>query len=81
MAQVCRRKLCRDAFAAGLERGLNAPADLPAAFGIPPGMCGNTSPRTGEREFLSGLLIGAEVASMRDYALFDTPPPFWPEHR
>ena len=32
-----------------------------------PRMCWGTLPREQVSEFLSGLLIGAEVASMRDY--------------
>ncbi|EJB5749002.1 2-dehydro-3-deoxy-6-phosphogalactonate aldolase [Escherichia coli] len=56
-----------DAFAAGLERGLNAPAILPQLFEVRASHVLGTLPREQVSEFLSGLLIGAEVASMRDY--------------
>lgn len=56
-----------DAFAAGLERGLNAPAVLPQLFEVRASHVLGTLPREQVSEFLSGLLIGAEVASMRDY--------------
>ncbi len=41
---------------------------------------GNTSPRTGQRISLC-LLIGAEVASMRDYVTHQQVSPLSPEHR
>ncbi|WP_161526037.1 2-dehydro-3-deoxygalactonokinase, partial [Escherichia coli] len=56
-----------DAFAAGLERGLNAPAILPQLFEVRASHVLGTLLREQVSEFLSGLLIGAEVASMRDY--------------
>ena len=56
-----------DAFAAGLEHGLNAPAVLPQLFEVRASHVLGTLPREQVSEFLSGLLIGAEVASMRDY--------------
>ncbi|WP_252343808.1 2-dehydro-3-deoxygalactonokinase, partial [Escherichia coli] len=56
-----------DAFAAGLERGLNAPDILPQLFEVRASHVLGTLPREQVSEFLSGLLIGAEVASMRDY--------------
>lgn len=54
------------AFAAGLERGLNASAVLPQLFEVRASHVLGTLPREQVSEFLSGLLIGAEVASMRD---------------
>lgn len=54
-----------DAFTAGLERGLNTPAILPQLFGVRASHVLGTLPREQVSEFLSGLLIGAEVASMR----------------
>ncbi|XNM86790.1 2-dehydro-3-deoxygalactonokinase [Escherichia coli] len=56
-----------DAFTAGLERGLNTPAILPQLLKFAPRMCWEHLPAEQVSEFLSGLLIGAEVASMRDY--------------
>ena len=56
-----------DAFTAGLERGLNTPAILPQLFEVRASHVLGTLPREQVSEFLSGLLIGAEVASMRDY--------------
>ncbi|EGO8984314.1 2-dehydro-3-deoxygalactonokinase [Escherichia coli] len=56
-----------DAFAAGLERGFNAPAILPQLFEVRASHVLGTLPREQVSEFLSGLLIGAEVASIRDY--------------
>lgn len=61
-----------DAFAAGLERGLNAPAILPQLFEVRASHVLGTLPREQVSEFLSGLLIGAEVASMRDYVIPST---------
>ncbi|EPG1713664.1 2-dehydro-3-deoxygalactonokinase, partial [Escherichia coli] len=49
------------------ERGLNAPAILPQLFEVRASHVLGTLPREQVSEFLSGLLIGAEVASMRDY--------------
>ncbi|EEQ5313025.1 2-dehydro-3-deoxy-6-phosphogalactonate aldolase [Escherichia coli] len=54
-----------DAFAAGLERGLNAPAILPQLFEVRASHVLGTLPREQVSEFLSGLLIGAEVAILR----------------
>lgn len=48
-----------DAFAAGLERGLNAPAILPQLFEVRASHVLGTLPREQVSEFLSGLLIGA----------------------
>ncbi|MEH0888657.1 2-dehydro-3-deoxygalactonokinase, partial [Enterobacter sp. UNJFSC 003] len=49
-----------DAFAAGLERGLNTPAILPQLFEVRASHVLGTLPREQVSEFLSGLLIGAE---------------------
>jgi len=54
-------------FAAGLERGLNSPAILPQLFEVRASHVLGTLPREQVSEFLSGLLIGAEVASMADH--------------
>lgn len=55
------------AFAAGLERGLASPEVLPKLFEIRASHVLGSLPREQVSEFLSGLLIGAEVASMRDF--------------
>lgn len=56
-----------EAFTAGLERGLASPDVLPSLFEIRASHVLGTLPREQVSEFLSGLLIGAEVASMRDF--------------
>ena len=55
-----------EAFAAGLDRGLASPAVLPQIFEVRASHVLGNLPREQVSEFLSGLLIGAEVASMRD---------------
>ena len=52
------------AFTAGLEKGLSEPALLPQLFEIRASHVLGTLPREQVSEFLSGLLIGAEVANM-----------------
>ena len=54
------------AFASGLERGLASPAVLPQLFEVRASHVLGTLPREQVSEFLSGLLIGAEVASMSE---------------
>ncbi|WP_216081996.1 2-dehydro-3-deoxygalactonokinase [Citrobacter sp. MGH 55] len=56
-----------DAFAAGLARGIDSPAVLPQLFEVRASHVLGNLPREQVNEFLSGLLIGAEVASMRDF--------------
>ena len=56
-----------EAFAAGLERGIASPAVLPQLFEVRASHVLGNLPRAQVSEFLSGLLIGAEVASMRDF--------------
>lgn len=56
-----------DAFTAGLERGLNTSAILPQLFEVHASHMLGTLPREQVSRFFSGLLIGAEIASMRDY--------------
>ncbi|MHA1053295.1 2-dehydro-3-deoxygalactonokinase [Enterobacter mori] len=56
-----------EAFAAGLERGIASPAVLPQLFEVRASHVLGNLPREQVSEFLSGLLIGAEVASMRDF--------------
>ncbi|MGY5369944.1 2-dehydro-3-deoxygalactonokinase [Enterobacter oligotrophicus] len=56
-----------EAFNAGLERGIASPAVLPQLFEVRASHVLGTLPREQVSEFLSGLLIGAEVASMRDF--------------
>jgi len=56
-----------EAFAAGLERGLASPDVLPQLFEVRASHVLGNLPREQVNEFLSGLLIGAEVASMRDF--------------
>lgn len=55
-----------DAFAAGLARGIHSPAVLPQLFEVRASHVLGNLPREQVSEFLSGLLIGAEVASMSD---------------
>ena len=66
-----------------LMHGLNAPAVLPEPFEVRASHVLGTLPREQVSEFLSGLLIGAEVASMRDVLSWpiNTPSPLSPEHR
>ena len=52
------------AFAAGLEKGLCEPALMPQLFEVRASHVLGNLPREQVSEFLSGLLIGAEVASM-----------------
>lgn len=54
------------AFAAGLARGIDSPAVLPQLFEVRASHVLGNLPREQVSEFLSGLLIGAEVASMSD---------------
>lgn len=55
------------AFNAGLERGLASPDLLAKLFEVRASHVLGSLPREQVSEFLSGLLIGAEVASMRDF--------------
>ncbi|MCX3880324.1 2-dehydro-3-deoxygalactonokinase, partial [Stenotrophomonas maltophilia] len=52
------------AFAAGLQRGINSPAVLPQLFEVRASRVLGALPREQVSEFLSGLLIGAEVATL-----------------
>ena len=54
------------AFAAGLQRGINNPAVLPQLFEVRASHVLGALPREQVSEFLSGLLIGAEVAALSD---------------
>ncbi|MRS16580.1 2-oxo-3-deoxygalactonate kinase [Enterobacteriaceae bacterium RIT691] len=53
-----------DAFRSGMEKGLSEPALLPQLFEIRASHVLGNLPREHVSEFLSGLLIGAEVANM-----------------
>ena len=53
-----------DAFNAGLERGLHSPDILPQLFEVRASHVLGSLPRAQVGEFLSGLLIGAEVATL-----------------
>lgn len=55
-----------DAFAAGLAHGIHSPVVLPQLFEVRASHVLGNLPREQVSEFLSGLLIGAEVASMSD---------------
>lgn len=55
-----------EAFSAGLERGLNSPAVLAQLFEVRAAHVLGSLPREQVSEFLSGLLIGAEVATMSE---------------
>lgn len=54
------------AFKAGLERGLQSPDILPRLFEVRASHVLGAQPREQVSEFLSGLLIGCEVASLGD---------------
>src|SRR5690606_5498500 len=56
-----------EAFAAGLDRGIAFPDVLPQLFEVRASHVLGNLPREQVSEFLSGLLIGAEVASMREF--------------
>ncbi|KDY99645.1 2-oxo-3-deoxygalactonate kinase [Escherichia coli 2-474-04_S1_C2] len=56
-----------EAFNAGLECGLQSPAILPRLFEVRASYVLGVRPREQVSEFLSGLLIGSEVASMGEY--------------
>lgn len=66
-AGLPEQKTSPEAFTAGLQRGLASPDVLPSLFEIRASHVLGTLPREQVSEFLSGLLIGAEVASMRDF--------------
>jgi len=55
-----------EAFAAGLERGIASPAVLPQLFEVRASHVLGSLPREQVSEFLSGLLIGAEVATLSE---------------
>ena len=55
------------AFSAGLARGIASPDVLPQLFEVRASHVLGNLPREQVSEFLSGLLIGAEVASMRAF--------------
>nr|WP_318383660.1 2-dehydro-3-deoxygalactonokinase [uncultured Enterobacter sp.] len=57
-----------EAFDAGLERGIASPDLLPHLFEVRAAHVLGSLPREQVSEFLSGLLIGSEVASMSSYA-------------
>lgn len=60
------QELSPEAFSAGLERGIATPAILPQLFEVRAAHVLGNLPREQVSEFLSGLLIGAEVASMAE---------------
>ncbi|EOZ4639245.1 2-dehydro-3-deoxygalactonokinase [Enterobacter cloacae] len=55
------------AFSVGLARGIASPDVLPQLFEVRASHVLGNLPREQVSEFLSGLLIGAEVASMREF--------------
>ena len=55
-----------EAFRAGLERGLNSPAVLPQLFEVRASHVLGSLPREQVSEFLSGLLIGAEIVTLSE---------------
>lgn len=65
-AGLPRQESSAAAFSAGLERGLNSPAVLAQLFQVRASHVLGTLPREHVSEFLSGLLIGAEVATMSE---------------
>ncbi|SAA28182.1 2-keto-3-deoxygalactonate kinase [Enterobacter kobei] len=66
-AGLPEQKSSPEAFAAGLARGIACPVVLPQLFEVRASHVLGDLPREQVSEFLSGLLIGAEVASMRDF--------------
>ncbi|EPF2242807.1 2-dehydro-3-deoxygalactonokinase [Citrobacter werkmanii] len=65
-AGLPEQKTSAEAFSAGLMRGLATPAVLPQLFEVRASHVLGTLPRDQVSEFLSGLLIGAEVANMSE---------------
>ncbi len=65
-ADLPEQEISADAFTAGLTRGLATPVILPQLFEVRASHVLGSLPREQVSEFLSGLLIGAEVASMSD---------------
>ncbi|MRS92050.1 2-oxo-3-deoxygalactonate kinase [Enterobacteriaceae bacterium RIT714] len=63
-AGLPEQEMSPEAFATGLTRGLASPAVLPQLFEVRASHVLGTLPREQVSEFLSGLLIGAEVATM-----------------
>lgn len=61
-----KQETSAEAFTSGLMRGLTTPAILPHLFEVRASHVLGTLPREQVSEFLSGLLIGAEVASMSE---------------
>lgn len=61
------QEVSSEAFITGLDRGLHSSAVLPQLFETRASHVLGTLPREQVSEFLSGLLIGAEVASMSDF--------------
>ncbi|PHM73422.1 2-oxo-3-deoxygalactonate kinase [Xenorhabdus kozodoii] len=66
-AGLPEQRACPEAFNAGLQRGMDSPALLPHLFEVRASHILGTLPREHVSEFLSGLLIGAEVANMSHY--------------
>ncbi|HFV9244741.1 TPA: 2-dehydro-3-deoxygalactonokinase [Enterobacter bugandensis] len=66
-AGLPERESSSEAFSAGLERGIASPDVLPQLFEVRASHVLGLLPREQVSEFLSGLLIGAEVASMREF--------------
>ncbi|EDZ7617103.1 2-dehydro-3-deoxygalactonokinase [Salmonella enterica subsp. enterica serovar 4,[5],12:i:-] len=65
-AGLPEQEVSGDAYAAGLERGLNSPAVLPSLFEVRASHVLGHLAREQVSDFLSGLLIGAEVAIMSE---------------
>jgi 2-dehydro-3-deoxygalactonokinase len=63
-AGLPKQEASAEAFAAGLEKGLSDVALLPQLFEVRASHVLGNLPREQVNEFLSGLLIGAEVSSM-----------------
>ncbi|MDX4945783.1 MULTISPECIES: 2-dehydro-3-deoxygalactonokinase [Providencia] len=66
-AGLPEQQRCADAFTTGLEQGLSTPLILPQLFEVRASHLLGTLPREHVSEFLSGLLIGAEVMSMSQH--------------
>ncbi|MBD1227581.1 2-dehydro-3-deoxygalactonokinase [Xenorhabdus griffiniae] len=66
-AGLPEQAVCPEVFNAGLKRGIDSPVLLPFLFEVRASHILGTLPREYVSEFLSGLLIGAEVASMSHY--------------
>ncbi|WP_369012485.1 2-dehydro-3-deoxygalactonokinase [Rouxiella aceris] len=64
---IAEQFVCAEVFDWGLARDLETPDTLPRLFEVRAAHALGQRPREPVSEFLSGLLIGSEVASMASY--------------